>query len=208
MHDTAPTSSSGMTDAEVLTLFRTVETEDFAREDPPEPIWTSILVNVRDTQLQEAQASSGSSRSFGGPKMMLIAAALLAVVLGGAFIARTLGSDPATLVASAAMTDDGLPVATEATADARVVCDDDGACSVEIDFTEVPDAGEGALELWVISADVTDMHSLGIVDRSGTYPLPAGVDAAASFPIVDISVEPDDGDPTHSGQSVLRGSLS
>lgn len=200
-----------MSDADLLNLFRTVETDDFVRDDPPEPVWTSVLVGVRDAQLQQEQAREGS-RAIAGPRgvprLMLIAAALLSVVLGGAFLAQSLGGDDPEPVASAFMTDEGLPVATNATATATVVCDDGGECAVEVDLTAVPDAGAGALELWVINADVTDMHSLGIIEGSGSYPLPAGVNAATDFPIVDISVEPNDGDETHSGQSVLRGALS
>lgn len=109
-----------------------------------------------------------------------------------------------TQIATAQMNDAGLPVATTETAAARVVCEGDD-CFVEVDLTALPDAGVDDLELWVINDDTSDMHSLGLVTMNASrFALPAGVDAA-DFPIVDISVEPDDGDATHSGQSVLRG---
>jgi anti-sigma-K factor RskA len=69
------------------------------------------------------------------------------------------------------------------------------------------DAGDGFLEVWVISPDVTQLVSLGPLRNDGVYDLPSGLDPAA-FPIVDVSVEPIDGDPTHSGASVLRGELT
>jgi hypothetical protein len=53
---------------------------------------------------------------------------------------------------------------------------------------------------------VSKLVSLGPLRRDGVYDLPAGLDPAA-FPIVDVSVEPIDGDPAHSGDSVLRGEL-
>ncbi len=50
------------------------------------------------------------------------------------------------------------------------------------------------------------MQSLGPIDGSGRVALPDGLDPAL-YATVDISVEPLDGVPTHSGQSVLRGTL-
>ena len=51
------------------------------------------------------------------------------------------------------------------------------------------------------------MVPLGVL-RPGTqtFELPAGLDLG-EYPIVDVSVEPLDGDPTHSGISVARGEL-
>lgn len=65
-------------------------------------------------------------------------------------------------------------------------------------------AEDGYLELWLIDADVTQLISLGPLQEDGVYRLPAGLDPA-DFPVVDVSVEPFDGDPTHSGQTVFRG---
>ena len=49
--------------------------------------------------------------------------------------------------------------------------------------------------------------SLGPFRGNGLYLVPAGVDPAR-FPIVDVSEEPPDGQPTHSGISLLRGDLA
>ncbi|HRE00630.1 MAG TPA: anti-sigma factor, partial [Ilumatobacteraceae bacterium] len=69
------------------------------------------------------------------------------------------------------------------------------------------DPGDGFLEVWVIDPEVTQLVSLGPLRNDGIYELPPGLDPAA-FPIVDVSVEPIDGVPTHSGASVLRGQLT
>jgi hypothetical protein len=37
--------------------------------------------------------------------------------------------------------------------------------------------------------------------------VPDGVDTA-EFPVVDVSAEADDGDPAHSGDSIVRGTLT
>jgi hypothetical protein len=60
--------------------------------------------------------------------------------------------------------------------------------------------------VWLINPSVTELVSLGPLRADGDYDVPPGVDAA-EFPIVDISDEPVDGDPSHSGDSVLRGQL-
>ena len=58
----------------------------------------------------------------------------------------------------------------------------------------------------MIDPEVSQLVSLGPLREDGLYDLPAGLDPEA-FPIVDVSVEPIDGDPTHSGDSLLRGQL-
>lgn len=65
-------------------------------------------------------------------------------------------------------------------------------------------------ELWVLG-DAGKMISLGIVrvDASGSadvrLPLPVSL---RRFPVFDLSLEPGDGDPTHSGQSMLRSAAT
>jgi hypothetical protein len=45
------------------------------------------------------------------------------------------------------------------------------------------------------------------VNGSGEYRLPDGLQVS-DYPIVDLSTEPYDGKPTHSGASLLRGKLA
>jgi hypothetical protein len=62
-------------------------------------------------------------------------------------------------------------------------------------------------EIWLIDRAVVGMYPLGVV-RPGTQTveLPADLDLGA-FPLVDVSVDPLDGNPAHSGVSVARGQL-
>ena len=82
---------------------------------------------------------------------------------------------------------------------------DDDALQLRVQ-TDGLDAADGYLEVWMIDPSVTELVSLGPLRADGVYAIPAGVDPAR-FPIVDVSIEPVDGDPTHSGDSVLRGQL-
>ncbi len=72
------------------------------------------------------------------------------------------------------------------------------------------DAPEGAFyEVWLLDLEgeeLVDLRSLGRVGPDGSYVVPADLDIT-EFSVVDVSIEPDDGNPDHSGDSVLRGGL-
>ncbi|WP_163276172.1 anti-sigma factor, partial [Cellulomonas iranensis] len=82
----------------------------------------------------------------------------------------------------------------------------DGTRSLVVDLDDAPGV-EGYLEVWLLKPDVSGLVSLGTLDgTSGTFALPADLDLT-QFPVVDVSDEPMDGDPAHSGVSVVRGAL-
>lgn len=88
---------------------------------------------------------------------------------------------------------------------AGTVVDVDGGQAVEVDLAELPPAPEGSFyELWLLDLDEGRLVSLGPVGTRATFAIPPAV-AAGTWPTIDVSVEPADGDPTHSSDSVLRG---
>lgn len=153
----------------------------------------------------DAPAGTGADRPGGTvvdrSRWWLVAAAVAAVlaIASGVVVAAT-RSDPGSVVASATL--DRLGDAGEGDAELIEV---DGTYRLRV-RTDGIDAGAGFLEVWVIDRDVSRMVSLGPARPDGTYDLPPGIDPA-EFPVVDVSIEPLDGDPTHSGDSVLRGVL-
>lgn len=56
---------------------------------------------------------------------------------------------------------------------------------------------------------ITDVQPVSLVDPTspGTYAVPPGLDPDV-YTVVDISIEPRDGDAAHSGRSILRGGLT
>ncbi len=70
------------------------------------------------------------------------------------------------------------------------------------------DGPEGIREVWLINTDGTRMVSLGLLSsgESGDFEFPERL-LDQGYLIVDISSEPDDGNPTHSGTSLARGTL-
>jgi anti-sigma-K factor RskA len=88
-----------------------------------------------------------------------------------------------------------------------VVAAGQGQRSMVVDTTGLPPA-EGFYEVWLLDLDHDRMVALGVLDDSGhgRLTVPDSV-RMRDYPEVDVSLEPDDGDPAHSGQSVLRGEL-
>ncbi len=76
-----------------------------------------------------------------------------------------------------------------------------------VDTAGLPPA-DGIYEVWLFDVETDRLVALGALDDSGKgwLTVPTGVDVA-DYPQVDTSLEPADGDPTHSGNSVLRGDL-
>lgn len=135
---------------------------------------------------------------------LLVAAAVVAGAVVGAGVVAVLqdreGGEAVTTVELDALAEN------DATGRAEVVQLDDGSRVVRLDL-DAPALDDEYYELWLIDQDVVGMVPLGVVrPGSQTVELPADLDLG-QFPLVDVSVEPLDGDPTHSGVSVARGEL-
>jgi anti-sigma-K factor RskA len=144
---------------------------------------------------------------------MGIAAAILAVSgLTSVVVSRSRNGDNGTTVAQVALANAGGnpaldPLGANSTGVAKLVSLPDGEYALDVDVSRLPAPGSGFFELWMIDTAVHDMVSLGPITQSRRILLPSSVDPSR-FPVVDISIEPNDGKPTHSGKSILRGVLS
>lgn len=195
-----------------IALSRSITVEDRERTDPPAELWDRIAarldvdVAVEPDPMPASVIDMEQARTRRAPRAirrqhrrLAIAAAAAAVVIVLGFSALTTGDDePTTFVAEA--TNDELPEPYDGTATASIA-----GSELAIAFSsDLPDAEP--LELWLIKPDLSDMVSLGLIDDQGSYLIPAGIDPS-EYSLVDVSVEPNDGDPTHSGRSILRGEL-
>jgi hypothetical protein len=70
-------------------------------------------------------------------------------------------------------------------------------------------AVDGYYEVWLIDPDTLGMFSVGVLGSGsdGTFTLPATVDLSR-FRTVDVSAEHFDNNSSHSGDSLLRGTLA
>ncbi|MFI8233993.1 anti-sigma factor [Streptomyces sp. NPDC085900] len=64
----------------------------------------------------------------------------------------------------------------------------------------------GYFEVWLMDRSHTKLVSMGVLDPDGkaTLPVPKNIDLG-EYSVVDVSVQPYNGKPDHSGKSIVRG---
>ena len=135
---------------------------------------------------------------------IVAAAAAVFVMASGAAVWWALRPAPATLSASAAL--DAVPNWPTAGGEAVLEQNPDGSRTVTVTL-DAPAAQDAFREAWLIKSDASDLVSLGVLRGSrATFDVPASIDLS-KFDLVDVSQEAYDGDPTHSGDSIVRGKL-
>jgi hypothetical protein len=181
----------------------------------PAHVRERVLGEVRSSRPELAQPVPlpvrAERRRRGIPAWAAAAAAAVALVAGLGLGRLTVGEpeqsgrqDAGSVVAAADLT------ALDSDADrgvARAVKDDD-TITLRVNARELGDE-DGFHEVWLINVDGTRMVALGVLAEgdTGEFDVPRGL-IDEGYRIVDISVEPDDGDPTHSGVSLARGELT
>lgn len=214
--------------AEIEALLRELGPDDLQPATPPASIWAGITAELGDELTPTDDGVDGADTgtdTAGGALLPLrtrrsrvvpilaAAAALLLVVAGVVVVVRS--GDDATTLASADLAYDPAtfdPAGATASATAQLV-EQGGAERIRLDDADLPfDLDEdAALELWLIQVDdtgIVDLVSLGDIDADGdrSFTVPTGYDPSV-YSVVDISIEPRDGDAAHSGRSILRGGL-
>lgn len=188
--------------------------------DAPEPVVSEMFVYDQGAvaEPKSSNVASINSKRFSARAMPMLAVAAAAVVVAGMVgIVLSQSSGESSILASAELAYDAANFdELGATAEASVVLvREDGETRIKIDDWALPlPVGEAAdLELWLIEPDdagqPSNLVSLGLIDpdNPGDFDIPDGFDPAVFF-VVDISVEPRDGDESHSGRSILRGPLT
>lgn len=195
-----------------------------ALEAPPERVWQRIVdetgvgrsdagtdasadgeVLADVAEPREARPDAAPARRRWPARLMFGLAAGLALIVTVVGVWTVLR--PAPPVAVAAATLDAFPAHPDASGEAVVVELPDGERQLEVHLS-ASDGSQGYREVWLITADASALVSLGVLQGSdGVFTVPADVDLE-DFVLVDISLEPEDGDPTHSGDSIVRGELS
>jgi anti-sigma-K factor RskA len=195
--------------AELRALGATAGSARVEWETPPDDLWARISAAVGASSDAHAPAVETGSADIvplrptrrGRRNWMLASAAAVVVVVGSVAAVLALSNDDDTEVVAAT----ALERLGDRGSGNVELLDDDGRLELRVDTSDL-DPGDGFLELWMIDPSVTRLVSLGPLRPDGVYELPPGLDPS-EFPVVDVSVEPLDGNPTHSGDSVLRGQL-
>lgn len=199
-------------------------------ETPPERVWDGILDEVRSQQ--PTAAASGASaghaaapadaavapdadphrpaddqakrrRLSRGGRVLFGLAASIAIVLTVIGVWNLVRPLQPVEIASATLA--AFPAHPDA-AGTALVTERSGERMLTVTLDDDED-GAGFREVWLITADASALVSLGELDGTkGTFVVPADVDLR-DYVLVDVSQEPLDGDPAHSGDSIVRGEL-
>jgi hypothetical protein len=178
-------------------------------DEPPADLWARISAAVGEPHDSAARTAESRAAEIvplrpthHARRNWLLASAAAVIVVVGTVVGLVAlsGGDDTDVVAATALERLG----DRGSGNAELL-DDDGRLELRVDTTDL-DPGDGFLELWMIDPTVTRLVSLGPLRPDGVYELPPGLDPG-EFPVVDVSIEPLDGNPAHSGDSVLRGQL-
>jgi hypothetical protein len=178
---------------------------------PPSQVWDAVAAELglgRDRSATPATGEPAAVVPLARPRrrtaLLVAAAAVVGLLVGSVVTGLVVGRDDGGgVVASADLSP--LPQ-HQGTSAAEVVGTGDQR-ELRLDVTGLT-TGNGFYEVWLLGADGKRLVSLGLLDGStATFPLPPQVDLA-DFPVVDVSLEPADGNPAHSGDSIVRGTLS
>ena len=186
---------------------------------PPQHVRNQVMTHVRrgtpdapsaPIPLPVALESHPRARRGISPWLAGIAAAL--ALLAGLGLGRVTGGpaptpeavDPGTVVAAADLT----ALDSDAARGVASAVETADAVTLRVSAEELGDE-DGVHEVWLINVDGKRMVAIGLLASGdeGQFEVPLGL-IDKGYRIVDISVEPDDGDPTHSGVSLARGELA
>lgn len=168
------------------------QTRDVSWEPAPPHLWDAIEAATATPGL----AAAGRRRRW----WWTAAAAAVVAALVTAAVLVDRRSDDGRVVARV-----DLELLGDSGVGAAELIDRDGRFELRVQTSDLG-AAPGYFEVWLIDTTVSQLVSLGPLRADGRYPLPQSLDPG-QYPVVDISREPLDGDPAHSGDSVLRGEL-
>jgi anti-sigma-K factor RskA len=202
----------------IETILREMTGEDAELVEPPADLWDNIETQLQGTDDQANVVVLDQRRRFSSKIAAISTAAAAAVIIVvGVTVVAERDDGGATVIAGAELAYDPNSF-DELGADSAAhvsLIDDDGTLRVDIDESNLPSpSSESAdLELWLIEPNAdgnpAELVSLGLIDpeNPGDFEVPAAYDPDVYF-VVDISIEPRDGNANHSGRSILRGPLT
>ena len=184
--------------AQLRAIAGHVTDEDFERDEPPASMWSAIAATAGQPDHNVATLRRTHRRVWLGAAAVMVAS--LGIV-GGLVVS---GGDNGNVVAETALSNQGLSPLGSASSGKAEIIRRGTSYLLHLDVSRVPNEPASYVEVWLNDRQVKGMISLGPFHGNGDYVIPAGVDPA-KYPIVDVSIEPSDGVPTHSGVSIVRG---
>lgn len=176
-----------------------------AWQSPPSRVWQQVAAATAGTPSGEVTrvdfTTTRQRRTW--PWAAGMAAAGLAL---GLLTGRALWNEPPASTTTVAQAELDTLDTRERLGEAAVVRTDSGI-DLRVATTTTLDPGDGYLEVWLINRDGKRMVSVGVLDAgAGTFPISQSL-LDQGYLVVDISREPFDEEPEHSGDSLVRGTL-
>jgi Anti-sigma-K factor rskA, C-terminal len=183
---------------------------------PPDRVWAGIAAEL-GAELQPVDDPPPPERSKARRRVLVAVAAAVVALAAGVGIGLGVGAvggtpgagPPATVVAQLQPIGPLDPAASGTlTATERA-----GVRTMAVRLTGVPDtAGADYLEVWLMNGPGTEIVALGALTRddtgyTGSFTVPSNL-PMTQLDLVDVSAERYDGNPGHSGVSILRGTLA
>jgi hypothetical protein len=183
-------------------------------ETPSDDVWNAIAAEIGGALVADEPADSpeegadqgaevvslSARREAKGRRFAIVTGAVAAALLVGVPLVLAIGGGGPDRQAELAALG-GFAGTGQAELNGRVL-------DIDVEGLDAP-AGS-FYELWLLDLDgdeLQDLTSLGRIEADGSFTVPDGVDLD-EFDVVDVSIELDDGNPDHSGDSILRGGLS
>lgn len=151
----------------------------------------------------------------GGSNMLPVAIAGALVLIGALITVMASDGTSGDQLATATLANDGASIDVELKATAALLRDgdlqrlrvnfDDQVRDVLINTGHLSPESEH-LALWLTDPVREQVLPLGVVDGDTVAAIPNNIDIT-NFAVVDVSIEPTDGNPAHSGRTVIRGVL-
>ncbi len=220
--------------AEMLARITPAEA-DSPLTEPPARVWAAVEAETRPAGTVHTTRLASPTRPGPGPAggpgpsrrpWLLVAAAVVAgVLVGGAGDRLLAGSGEPAPTATSTPGSTGTTSSTagpsvlaripltqvdgQATLGDAVLLRDGDVTELRVDTSAPPGAppGGGYREVWLLNVDGERMVAVGVLaGRTETFAVPRGL-LRRGYRVVDVSSEPADGNPAHSGDSIMRGTL-
>jgi hypothetical protein len=198
----------------LVTIGRTTSRSDVPAGASPE-VWADIKAELTAPATDESADAGADVVSIGSTRRRWTTSWLVAAVAAGVVAGAVLTA------AGGVLTDDeqapvaAPPVVAETTLAALPKKQGSGRAEIVetgqgkelvVDVSDLT-SGDGFYEVWLIDPDTFQMVGLGaLTNTEGRFPIPDGLDLS-EYSVVDVSLEPFDGDPVHSRDSLVRGEL-
>ncbi|MFG3042254.1 anti-sigma factor [Streptomyces sp. NPDC048330] len=182
---------------------------------PPDDMWDSIATELRIPDETTPPPRSHQSVPVGVPTpttsrrlgRFAVALAACTALLGAAAGSTITWWATHTDSSTAPVVVEGKPLESlrDSSAGFASLTDRSGRRSLEITVKGLP-RNSGYFEVWLMDSSHTKLVSMGVLGPDGraTLPVPDNIDLR-EYSVVDVSVQPYNGKPDHSGDSIVRG---